>query len=215
MILRRPSFHFVPLIIYFNVFVYILWWFEGSESQFMRDNFLVSWSALAEGRWWVLVTSVFSHSMFLHILINMIVLRDFGSVVEALLGSRFFIIFYLAAGVFASICHAAVSAFLLGEPDLPALGASGAVCGLVLMFSLIFPKRKILIFGLIPVPALIGAVVLVAVDVWGLIAQAEGGGLPIGHGAHLGGALAGLVAYFFVVRPQFRQLRARAVASDY
>lgn len=175
----------------------------------MQNNFLVSWTALTEGRWWVLLTSVFSHSMFLHILINMIVLKDFGDVVETLLGGRFFIIFYLLAGIFASICHAVVSAFLLGEPELPALGASGAVCGLVMLFSLIFPKRKILIFGLIPIPALIGAFMLIALDVWGLVAQAEGGGLPIGHGAHLGGAFAGIVAYFAAVRPQFRQLLAR------
>ena len=209
MILRRPGFHFVPLLIYINVFIYILWWFEGSQSAFMQDNFLVSWSALADGRWWVLISSVFSHSMFFHIFINMIVLKDFGDVVEALLGSRFFIIFYLLAGIFSSICHAVVSAFVLGEPDLPALGASGAVCGLLMLFCLIFPKRKILLFALIPIPALFGALLLIGLDIWGLVAQAEGGGLPIGHGAHLGGAFAGVVAYFLVVRPQFKQLRQR------
>lgn len=197
----------MTLFIYINVLVYLLWWWKGADSEFMRDNFLVSWSALAEGRWWVVVTSVFSHSFFLHLFINMIVLKDFGQVIEQLLGSRFFLWFYFLAGVISSLCHAAVSALLLNSPDLPALGASGAICGLVMMFSLIFPKRKILILGLIPIPAIFGALLLIGLDLWGLSAQAEGGGLPIGHGAHLGGALTGAVLYFLYVRPQFQRLR--------
>lgn len=209
MIVRRRGFNFVSIIIYINIFVFFLWWIKGSDSIFMRDNFLVSWDALQDGRWWVLITSVFSHSWFLHIFINMFVLKDFGDIVESVLGSRFFVWFYFVAGAIASLCHAAVSAFILQQPDLPALGASGAVCGLVMLFSLIFPKRKILIFGLIPIPAIFGAFLLIGLDVWGLMAQAQGGGLPIGHGAHLGGALTGLAVYFFIVRPKFRELRQR------
>ena len=48
-------------------------------------------------------------------------------------------------------------------------------------------------------PAMVGAVLFVGLDIWGVVAQAEGGGLPIGHGAHLGGAIAGLI-YFFILR---------------
>ena len=48
---------------------------------------------------------------------------------------------------------------------------------------------------------MVGAILFVGLDVWGVIAQAGGGGLPIGHGAHLGGALAGLI-YYFVLRAQ-------------
>jgi membrane associated rhomboid family serine protease len=92
-----------------------------------------------------------------------------------------------------------VSSFILVEPDLPALGASGAISGLILVFSLLFPKERLLIFGLIPIPALFGALLFIGLDVWGLISQAEGGGLPIGHGAHLGGGVTGIFFYFLIL----------------
>lgn len=204
--LRTRSLNLVRLFIYINLFVFVLWWVYGADSSFMTKNFLVSWSLIEEGRWWVLITSVFSHNMIFHILINMIVLKDFGGLLENLLGSKFFLGFYFLAGVVSSLCHALVSAFILGAPDLPALGASGAISGLVLLFSLMFPRRKILFFGIIPIPALLGAILFVSLDLWGLSAQAEGGGLPIGHGAHLGGALTGILAYFLWVRPRLREI---------
>lgn len=173
----------------------------------MEENFLVSWDALIEGRWWVCVTSVFSHYLLLHLLINMLVLSSFGRVLEPFLGHMRFLVFYLAAGVFGSLMHAFVSAYLLDDPGLAALGASGAACGVVLLFSLLFPREKILLFGFIPVPALVGALAFVALDIWGLSAQAKGGGLPIGHGAHLGGAFVGIAYYFGSIRPRLRRLR--------
>ncbi len=187
----------VPIIIFLNILVFIAWRFGSQhELQFMVDHFLVSWTGLSEERWWTLLTSVFSHTMFLHLLINMFVLNSFGPIVEAIVGTRRFLIFYISAGMFSSLCHALVSAFFLQSPELPALGASGAISGLILFFSLMFPREKILLLGFIPLPAFFGALVFIGLDIVGLIAQAEGGGLPIGHGAHLGGALAGTIFYF-------------------
>ena len=58
-----------------------------------------------------------------------------------------------------------------------------------------------LLLGIIPMPALVGVAVFVGLDIIGLIAQTEGSGLPIGHGAHLGGALTGALYYLLVIRP--------------
>ena len=96
---------------------------------------------------------------------------------------------------------------ILHEPDIPALGASGAVAGVILLFSLMYPKQKILLLGIIPLPAITGALVFIGLDLWGLIAQAEGGGLPIGHGAHLSGAMVGIIYYFLFIRKQLKQLK--------
>lgn len=189
-------------LIALNTIVFILWRFTGLE-QFMVANFLVSWSALLEGRIWTLLTSAFSHMLFLHFLINMLVLQSFGTILESILGPWRFLRFYIIAGLMGSLGHSLASAFILGRPDLPALGASGAVSGVVLTFSLLFPKEKILLFGLIPVPAIFGAIFAVCLDLWGLSAQSKGHGLPIGHGAHLGGALAGLI-YFIYLRRRIR-----------
>lgn len=194
----------VPTVILINVVVYAMWAFADSEVAQLRmvQNFLVSWSALSEGRYWTLMTSVFSHSMLLHIMLNMFVLQSFGGLVEHILGSRQFLKFYLTAGIISSLAHCLVSAFVIGDPSIPALGASGAIAGIVLLFSLIFPKEKILIFGIIPVPAIVGAIAFIGLDLWGLYEQAGGGGLPIGHGAHLGGALTGILYYFLKIKPK-------------
>ena len=104
----------------------------------------------------------------------------------------------------ASLSHCLVSSILMGNGEIPALGASGAVSGLLLAYALHFPRHRILLFGIVPVPALIGVLGFVGIDLWGLLAQTRGGGLPIGHGAHLGGALAGAVIYVMYLRDRFR-----------
>ncbi len=179
-----------------------MWHALGENSTFMVSNFLISWKALAAGRYWTLLTAVFSHFAVWHILINMYVLYSFGMVLEKVLGRRLFIIMYLSCGVISSFVHAMVSNYILHQPDQAALGASGAISGLVLVFALMFPRLRLYILGLIPIPALIGAIAFMGLDVWGLVAQAHGGGLPIGHGAHLGGAFAGILFYFFYIRPR-------------
>lgn len=202
---RRAS--VVTLLVIVNTLVFIAWSLSGqdnSDSSFMVQNFLISWQALQEGRFWTLLTSAFSHNMFWHFFMNMYVLASFGPIMERTLGRSRFLIFYLTAGVLSSLCHGLVSAFILHEPNLPALGASGAISGVILLFSLLYPRQTILIFGLIPIPAVGGALLFVGLDIWGLIAQAEGGGLPIGHGAHLGGAFTGIMYYFLFLRRRIR-----------
>lgn len=166
----------------------------------MISNFLVSWDHVMAGRVWTLITSVFSHNMFFHIFINMYVFFGFGTVLENELGSRKFLNFYLMAGIISSISHITVSTYLMGQPELPALGASGAVAGTILLFSLMNPQERILLLGIIPMPAIGAAILFVGIDLWGLVAQTRGGTLPIGHGAHLGGAFYGLIYYFAFIK---------------
>ena len=173
--------------------------------DFMMNNFTTSWSLLEEGRFWTLLTSAFSHEMLFHIFINMFVLNSFGTLLERVLGSMSFIKFYLIAAVLSSLSHCAVSAFLIQDPSIAAVGASGAVAGVILVFSLLFPWEKILLFAIIPLPAIVGALGFIAIDIWGLVSQTKGGGLPIGHGAHLGGAFTGILYYFLILRPKFKK----------
>lgn len=191
----------VPLIIFINVGVYLLWKIFGDEtSSFMHNNFLVSYEALSEGRIWTTLTSVFSHNLLLHLFINMYVLKSFGPIVERLIGFNLFMRFYLIAGFVGSLGHVVTSYLVLHTPDLPALGASGAVAGIIILFALLFPKEKILLFGILPLPAIFGGLLAIGLDLWGLQAQSGGHGLPIGHGAHLGGALTGIIAYFILLK---------------
>lgn len=190
-------------IIGINVAVFLAWQAASvmpALGQFMVRNFLVSTTRVMAGLVWTLLTTAFSHNEIWHLAINMFVLWSFGTVLERLWGTRVFVVFYVVAAVVASVCHCLVSTVLMGQSNIPALGASGAVSALLLAYALQFPRHKILLMGIVPVPALIGVLAFVGIDLWGLFVQTRGGGLPIGHGAHLGGALAGAVMYLFWLR---------------
>jgi len=203
---KRPRTPAVAIIIGLNVIVFLAWQATPMVAglfEYMTANFLVSTSHILHWHVWTLITAAFSHNELWHLAINMFVLWSFGTVLEHLWGTRVFVLFYLAAAVIASVSHCAVSSFLMGRDDILALGASGAVSGLLLAYALHFPRHRILLFGIVPVPALAGVLAFVGLDLWGLIAQGRGGGLPIGHGAHLGGALAGALIYFLYLREAF------------
>lgn len=191
----------VKYIFILNLVVFIMW--KAFNPYFMMAHFAVSWNALEATRYWTVLTSVFSHYLLWHFLLNMMVLMSFGGLLDRLLGRRRFLIFYLLAGSFASLCHALVGNYVLSSPNQSAVGASGALAGVILLFALMFPKERIYIFGILPIPALVGALAFVGLDVYGLLAQSQGGGLPIGHGAHLGGALFGML-YYFLFKPARR-----------
>jgi membrane associated rhomboid family serine protease len=219
---RRPRTPAVSIIIGLNVLVFLAWQaapYSQPLFSFMTGNFLVSTTHILHLHVWTLITAAFSHSELWHLAINMFVLWSFGTVLEHLWGTRVFVLVYLAAAVVASVSHCAVSSFILGRDDIPALGASGAVSGLLLAYALHFPRHRILLFGIVPVPALAGVLAFVGLDLWGLVAQGRGGGLPIGHGAHLGGALAGALIYFLYLRvtystPAVRRPRPPTAAAS-
>jgi membrane associated rhomboid family serine protease len=205
----------VPVIVALNAVVFFAWQLavHGSDLwAFLATNFLVSTHRLQQGMWWTLVNAAFSHMELWHLLLNMVVLWSFGSVLERLWGIRVFVPFYLAAAVVSSASHCLVSTLLIGDDTIAALGASGAVSALLLAFALSFPKHKILVFAVIPVPALAGALFFVALDVWGLIVQGRGVMLPIGHGAHLGGALCGAVFYAVYLRSRMPRMSSPAAS---
>jgi len=146
---------------------------------------------------WGLFTNMFVHADFLHLFINMWVLFMFGIVLERLIGSKDFLISFLVCGVFASIFYVITSLFILGS-DIPAVGASGAVMGIIGMIMVLKPHEKvIMIFPPIPKP----------IDLWivgvffialSLVLFGFGNWGGIAHNAHLGGILMGLIlGYYF------------------
>ncbi len=192
------------LLIALNVVVFIMWHMTGaSHSTFMIHNFLVSWQTLEDGRYWTLLTAVFSQIAVWHILINMFVLYTFGRVLEKVLGPILFLAVFLVCGVISSYAFAWTSNFMLHQPQLAALGASGAIMGVVLVFALMYPRWRLYILGLIPVPALPGALAFMGLDVAGFIWQIHGGDfIPIAHAAHIGGAITGILFYYVYIRPR-------------
>lgn len=139
-------------------------------------------------------TTMFLHApridMFFHILFNMFALFMFGRVLENVWGSKRFLFFYLACGIGASATHL-IMQYLMGTFSF-AIGASGAVMGVMVAFGYLFPNTQLMIVP-IPVPVKAKWVVLgyVLLDLFGGFGNIQGD--SIAHFAHLGGALTGFL----------------------
>ena len=136
-----------------------------------------------------LVTHMFAHDPgnFFHILFNMYALWMFGSVLERVWGPKRFLIFYLACGLAAGVAQ-----MVLMNPFGAAVGASGAIMGLLAGFAYLFPNTQ---FFIIPFPFPIKAKYIVAIyaaiDLFGGLHP--GGADNIAHFAHLGGLIMGFI----------------------
>lgn len=131
-------------------------------------------------------TSALVHADWVHLLFNMFSFYSFGSFVERRLpwGSLILSAIYLSSIFGGSL----LSLFLHRHHNYRSLGASGGVCGVIFACIFLFPGTQISFF-LIPMPASLFAILFLGVSFWGLRSQRS----RIGHDAHLGGALIGLL----------------------
>ncbi|MDE2794510.1 MAG: rhomboid family intramembrane serine protease [Gemmatimonadota bacterium] len=144
---------------------------------------------------WTLISYMFLHGGFTHLLFNMLMLFFFGPRLEERLGSRTFIWFYLACGVGGAILSFAT-------PYAMIVGASGAIFGVVVGFARYWPRENIYIWGVLPIQARVLAIFMVVSSLWAGFAGASDG---IAHFAHLGGLVAGWI--FLRVWERRRQRR--------
>jgi membrane associated rhomboid family serine protease len=128
------------------------------------------------------------HIIFFHILFNMLVLWMFGRILENVWGPKRFLFFYLACGVGAAAAHLAVQYFTGGYSA--AVGASGAIMGIMVAFAYLFPNTELyLMFIPIPIKAKWAVIAYVVYDlVFGIY-----GSDNVAHFAHLGGAITGFI----------------------
>ena len=135
-----------------------------------------------------IVTHMFSHANISHLFFNMLGLYMFGSMVEATLGPKRFLILYLTSGLAASALQ------MLLSPS-PILGASGAVFGITTAFATMFPNTQLmLLFPPIPMKAKYMAILFIGV---GLYSGLSGTNDGIAHFAHVGGALWGFLMIIY------------------
>src|SRR5262245_34459028 len=166
----------------------------------ITENLDLSAKDVLHGQVWRLVTHAFLHDTnnFWHIVFNMLLLYWFGRDIESIYGPKEFLAFYLASAVLAALAFIGCSAAGLGGGmDTHALGASGAVMAVIVLFACHFPHHRIWIFFLLPVPVWLMVVIYVGFDAWGLLLQdglgRSGGG--VAFAAHLGGAAFGALYY--------------------
>jgi len=140
--------------------------------------------------WWQFVTYGFCHSEEpSHIFFNMLALWFLGRDVEQLFGRWEFLRIYLAMLAFGGLVWGTLAHFQGLNPLIPLLGASGAVAGVVVLFALYFPKRTILLFFVLPMPAWLFGALMVFFDMLGATQTLPGGEGPVvAYSVHLAGA---------------------------
>ncbi|HEX8847016.1 MAG TPA: rhomboid family intramembrane serine protease [Pyrinomonadaceae bacterium] len=146
-----------------------------------------------------LLTSMFMHGGWLHLLGNMLFLWIFGDNLENAMGRMRYLLFYLVTGLAASLAHV-VSTFTFGDNAfIPSLGASGAISGVLGGYLVLFPRRQvrvILMRMLTTVPAIVAIglwFVFQLIQAFGVIAAGPQSGGGVAFMAHVGGFVAGLV----------------------
>ncbi|GLB52311.1 rhomboid family intramembrane serine protease [Neptunitalea chrysea] len=209
------------------------------------ENWLALWfPETSNFRVWQLVTHMFMHGGFTHILFNMYALFAFGSSLEAMWGKNKFLFFYISAGLGAALVYTGVNYYFYNEgmnaliangadkvdvlntlsqgayyqtwanymPEWiysnfistagPALGASGAIYGILVAYAMSFPNAQLMIFPLpIPIKAKFFVPGMIAIDLFfGLTSYSIG---PTAHFAHVGGALVGFIMMWYWKRNEF------------
>lgn len=178
---------------------------------------------------WQVISYMFMHGGFAHILFNMFALFTFGSSLELIMGSKRFLNFYLITGLGALVLQMLVQALEINgitgsftiDPNTyrsadpsaiktlseiyygPMVGASGAIFGLLIAFGMLFPNAELFIM-FIPVPVKAKYIIPVYILLELFLGVAQFAGDSIAHFAHLGGALFGfiLVKVWHLKRPR-------------
>ena len=150
---------------------------------------------------WQLVTYGFLHGGWTHLFFNMFAVFMFGGEIEQLFGRRRYILYYFLCVIGAALMHLIVVR-VAQLPPVPAVGASGAVFGLLLAFGMAYPKRMIvLLIPPIPMPAWLFVTGYGLIELYLGVTQTQQG---VAHFAHLGGMATG-----FVVMRYWRSQRRR------
>jgi membrane associated rhomboid family serine protease len=176
-------------IILANVLAFLLEPTLGSD----LTSVFALWPLGPQFQLWQILTYAFLHGNLMHISFNMLAVYMFGSEMERVWGGRRYLTYYLVCVVSAALAQLGVSSAT--GTYYPTIGASGAVFGLLLAFSLYFPQRKIML--LIP-PIILPAKVFVVLYgtlelVFGVTGIEEG----VAHFAHLGGMAGGFLLMLY------------------
>jgi membrane associated rhomboid family serine protease len=162
------------------------------------DEFWALRSGLSPTDYWPFLTATFMHGGWLHIILNMWTLFIFGRTLEGRMGPAPFLLFYLTSGVASTAAHA----FFNAESDVPVIGASGAVAGVIGAYAVSFPTARItMLVPIIIIPLIFQIPAVLFAGIWFAIQLLQGAmesmtssmGGGIAWWAHIGGFIAGIL----------------------
>ena len=179
---------------------------------FVRANFFdyiaLKPSNILQGKYlWTFLTSMFMHAGVLHLFVNMLSLMFVGNFTEKIIGRKRFLWFYLIAGLFAGLLFVGIEYLFPSGLDVGAVGASGALFGVVGLLMLLTPNLPVYIM-FIPIPIKMKYAAPGMLLVLWLISLAPlafgGEQILIGNTAHLGGLLVGII-YGVYLRNKYKR----------
>ena len=208
---RFPAINLILIVINALAFLYEIQMNPSALKEFIFEWGLIPARLLSNpsAAWSTIFTSMFLHGGWFHIINNMWVLFVFGDNVEARMGGIRYLIFYLLCGVAAVL----LQTYVLPSSDVPMIGASGAVAGVLGAYLILFPRSRIaslvpilFIFTIIEIPAVIFLLFWFVSQLYsGLFAIQGGGGSGIAWWAHIGGFIFGIImVFFFRTRTTYR-----------
>jgi membrane associated rhomboid family serine protease len=170
---------------------------SGIPVDYYIEKYLYLWP-LGSGNFypWQLFSYMFLHGSFSHILFNMFALWMFGMQLEMIWGPKKFLTYYFMCGLGGAVAHLFISPLLGGSG--PLIGASGAIFGLLIAYGLLFPDQLVYFFFFLPMKAKYAIGIFVVIEL-----MSVGTADNIGHLAHLGGAVIGLI-YLLVTQGGFK-----------
>lgn len=196
----KNNFSLNTWLILINVMCFVLFSILISLNILSIDAVAIKPNNILNGNYfWTFVTSMFMHGSIFHLFVNMFTLFFIGSLVQKIIGSRRYLYFYLISGLFASLFFIVTSVIFNTDLNVYAVGASGAIFGLIGLLILLTPNLPVMVM-FIPIPIKLkyagpGLLVLL----WAISATS---GLNIGNTAHLGGLITGVI-YGFYLRQKF------------
>jgi membrane associated rhomboid family serine protease len=187
-VLRRPLryqyYNATVILIIVNVVMFLLMYLFP---QILRYLALIPVLVVENRAWWQVVTYMFLHGGTWHLLFNMLALYMFGVPLERNLGSTEFLLFYFVTGVGAGLCTLAVN-WYTGMANIPVVGASGAIFGLLLAFAVYFPDTRILFMFFLPMRAPVAVLVFAGIELFSMFTNTRSG---VAHLTHLAGLALG------------------------
>lgn len=177
---------------------------EAAELEaFIFANGLIPAQFLADpnGEWMTILSSMFLHGGWFHIISNMWILFIFGDNIESRMGGIRYLLFYLLSGVAAAL----LQTYILPSSTAPMIGASGAVAGVLGAYLVMFPNSRVaslvpifFIFTLVEIPAFIFLVFWFISQLYSGLFSLQGSAGGVAWWAHIGGFVFGLfIASFF------------------
>ncbi|PQJ73987.1 rhomboid family intramembrane serine protease [Polaribacter gangjinensis] len=184
------------LVVILIIIANVLFSMKGFDNYYFFEMYKFQINKILSGEKIRMISSGFLHADWVHLGFNMYALYLFGDIVSKILGAPNFLIIYfgslLAGSLYTLYYHKS-------EPYYSAIGASGAVSGIVYASILLFPDMQLLLFFAIPMPGYVFGVGYLLYSIYGMKRQLGN----IGHAAHLGGTIGGFAITLLLVPELF------------